>query len=73
LVLGGSSSIVADTAAAQELAYDKFLDSESIDVNLVLGGSSSIVADTPTVAARYGDTKATQSLRVSTSEVNIVT
>ena len=29
-----------------ELAYDKFADTESLDINLVLGGASSIAADT---------------------------
>ena len=34
------------TAGELELAYDRFEDTESLDVNLVMGGSSSIVADT---------------------------
>ena len=28
-----------------ELAYDKFADTESLDINLVMGGSSSITTD----------------------------
>ena len=51
--LTGGTDDYSLTAGEQELAYDKFLDSESIDVNLVLGGSSSIVADTAAAQDTY--------------------
>ena len=38
----------AVTAGELEIAYDKFADTESLDINLVLGGPSSAVADTKT-------------------------
>jgi len=46
--LTGGTDDYSVTAGELELAYDKFLDTESIDINLVLGGASSIVADTET-------------------------
>ncbi len=51
--LTGGTDDYALTAGEQELAYDKFLDTESIDVNLVLGGSSSIVGDTAAAMDTY--------------------
>ena len=44
--LTGGTDDFSTTAAEIELAYDKFKNAESEDINLVLGGSSSIVADT---------------------------
>jgi len=44
--LTGGTDDFALTAGEIELAYDKFKDTESEDINLVIGGSSSIVADT---------------------------
>ena len=44
--LTGGTDDYAVTAGELELAYDKFADTESVDVNLVLGGPSSAVADT---------------------------
>ena len=38
--------IISTTAGEIELAYDKFKNADSEDINLVLGGSSSIVGDT---------------------------
>ena len=46
--LSGGTDDLAVTAGELELAYDKFKDSESEDVNLVIGGPSSLVADTKT-------------------------
>ena len=46
--LSGGTDDYATTAGEIELAYDKFKDTESEDINLVIGGSSSIVADTST-------------------------
>ena len=46
--LTGGTDDLAVTAGELELAYDKFKDSESEDVNLVIGGPSSLVADTKT-------------------------
>ena len=46
--LTGGTDDYATTAGEIELAYDKFKDTESEDINLVIGGSSSIVADTST-------------------------
>jgi len=43
--LTGGTDDYAVTAGEMELAYDKFADTESLDVNLVMGGSSSITAD----------------------------
>ena len=43
--LTGGTDDYATTNGEIELAYDKFADTEALDVNLVLGGSSSIVAD----------------------------
>ncbi len=51
--LTGGTDDYSLTAGEQELAYDKFLDAESIDVNLVLGGSSSIVGDTAAAMDTY--------------------
>ena len=44
--LTGGTDDYSVTAGEMELAYDKFADSESLDINLVLGGSSSITTDT---------------------------
>jgi len=44
--LSGGTDDYAVTAGELELAYDKFADAESVDVNLVLGGPSSGVTDT---------------------------
>jgi hypothetical protein len=44
--LSGGTDDYAVTAGEMELAYDKFADTESLDVNLVMGGSSSITTDT---------------------------
>ena len=46
--LTGGTDDFALTAGEIEVAYDKFKDTESEDINLVIGGSSSIVADTST-------------------------
>ena len=46
--LTGGTDDLAVTAGELELAYDKFADTESEDINLVLGGPSSLVADTKT-------------------------
>ena len=46
--LTGGTDDFSTTAGEIELAYDKFEDTESLDINLVLGGASSIVADTST-------------------------
>ena len=43
---GGLDDGYVTTAGEVELAYDKFEDTESLDINLVIGGASSIVADT---------------------------
>jgi len=45
-VLTGGTDDYAVTAGEMELAYDKFADTESLDINLVMGGSSSITTDT---------------------------
>ena len=45
-VLTGGTDDLAPTAGEMELAYDKFADTESLDINLVMGGSSSITTDT---------------------------
>jgi len=44
--LSGGTDDYAVSAGEMELAYDKFADTESLDINLVMGGSSSISADT---------------------------
>ena len=44
--LTGGTDDYSTTAGEIELAYDKFKDTESEDINLVIGGSSSLVADT---------------------------
>ena len=44
--LTGGTDDYSVTAGELELAYDKFADTESVDVNLVLGGPSSAVANT---------------------------
>ena len=44
--LTGGTDDYSVTAGEQELAYDKFADTENVDVNLILGGPSSAVADT---------------------------
>ena len=46
--LTGGTDDYSVTAGEIELAYDKFQDTENLDVNLVLGGPSSGVADTVT-------------------------
>ena len=46
--LTGGTDDYSTTAGEIELAYDKFKDTESEDINLVIGGSSSLVADTST-------------------------
>ena len=46
--LTGGTDDYAVTAGELEIAYDKFADTESLDINLVLGGPSSVVADTKT-------------------------
>ena len=46
--LTGGTDDYSTTAGEIEKAYDKFEDTESLDINLVLGGSSSIVGDTNT-------------------------
>jgi hypothetical protein len=46
--LTGGTDDYSVTAGELELAYDKFEDTENLDVNLVLGGPSSAVADTVT-------------------------
>ena len=44
--LTGGTDDYSVTAGELELAYDKFEDTENLDINLVLGGPSSAVADT---------------------------
>ena len=44
--LTGGTDDFATTNGEITLAYDKFLDTESLDINLVIGGSSSVTADT---------------------------
>ncbi len=44
--LTGGTADYSVTAGELELAYDKFGDTENVDVNLVLGGPSSAVTDT---------------------------
>ena len=44
--LTGGTDDYSVTAGEMELAYDKFADTENLDINLVLGGPSSAVADT---------------------------
>jgi len=44
--LTGGTDDYSVTAGEMELAYDKFADSENLDINLVMGGPSSAVADT---------------------------
>jgi hypothetical protein len=46
--LTGGTDDYSVTAGEIELAYDKFEDTENLDINLVLGGPSSAVADTVT-------------------------
>ena len=43
--LTGGTDDYAVTAGEMELAYEKFADTESLDINLVMGGSSSITTD----------------------------
>jgi hypothetical protein len=43
--LTGGTDDYAVTAGEMELAYDKFADTESLDINLVMGGSSSLTTD----------------------------
>ena len=51
--LSGGTSDNAPTNGELELAYDKFADAESVDVNFIIGGSSQTGVDAT------GDTKAT--------------
>ena len=51
--LSGGTDDYAVTSGEMELAYDKFADTESLDINLVMGGSSSIIADTATGQDTY--------------------
>jgi hypothetical protein len=44
--LTGGTDDYATTNGEIAIAYDKFVDTESLDINLVIGGSSSIAADT---------------------------
>ena len=44
--LTGGTDDYAVTAGELELAYDKFADTENLDINLIMGGPSSGVADT---------------------------
>ena len=44
--LTGGTDDYAVTAGEMEIAYDKFADTENLDINLVMGGPSSAVADT---------------------------
>jgi len=44
--LTGGTDDYSTTAGEIEIAYDKFVDTESLDINLVIGGASSIAADT---------------------------
>jgi hypothetical protein len=44
--LSGGLDDYSVTAGEIEIAYDKFADTENLDINLVLGGPSSAVADT---------------------------
>ena len=44
--LTGGTDDYSVTAGEMEIAYDKFADTENLDINLVLGGPSSAVADT---------------------------
>ena len=44
--LTGGTDDYSVTAGELEIAYDKFADTENVDVNLILGGPSSGVADT---------------------------
>jgi len=43
--LTGGTDDYSVTAGEMELAYDKFADTESLDINLVMGGSSSLTTD----------------------------
>ena len=44
--LTGGTDDYSVTAGEMELAYDKFADTENLDINLIMGGPSSAVADT---------------------------
>ncbi len=57
--LTGGTDDYAVTHGELELAYDKFADPESIDINLVLGGPSSGVSDTSGVSGDAFDTHGT--------------
>ena len=52
--LGSGTDDYSVTAGELETAYDKFKDTESIDVNLVLAGPSSGVADTAAAMDTHG-------------------
>jgi hypothetical protein len=52
--LSGGTDDYALTAGEMELAYDKFADTESLDINLVLGGRGGGVGDTATTMDTHG-------------------
>ena len=52
--LTGGTDDYALTAGEYELAYDKFADTESLDVNLILGGRGGGAADTATSMDTHG-------------------
>ena len=52
--LSGGTDDYAITAGEYELAYDKFADTESLDINLVLGGRGGGAGDTATTMDTHG-------------------
>ena len=52
--LSGAADDYALTNGELALAYDKFRDTESVDVNLIMGGSSNVTADTAANADTHG-------------------
>ena len=52
--LTGGTDDYALTAGEMELAYDKFADTESLDINLVLGGRGGGVGDTASTMDTHG-------------------
>jgi len=52
--LSGGTDDYALTAGEYELAYDKFADTESLDINLVLGGRGGGAGDTATTMDTHG-------------------
>ena len=52
--LSGGTDDYALTAGEYELAYDKFADAESLDINLVLGGRGGGAGDTATTMDTHG-------------------